>query len=56
MADFLVSDFLDLLYEDLRKDFISPLQVGKERWESYKAGRLSEIRQLLRIDLLENKI
>lgn len=55
MADFLVSDFLDLLYEDLRKDFISPLQVGKERWESYKAGRLSEIRQLLRIDLLENK-
>lgn len=55
MADFLVSDFLDLLYEDLRKDFMSPLQVGKERWESYKAGRLSEIRQLLRIDLLENK-
>lgn len=47
--------FLDLLYEDLRKDFMSPLQVGKERWESYKAGRLSEIRQLLRIDLLENK-
>ena len=32
MADFLVSDFLDLLYEDLRKDFFSPLQVGKERW------------------------
>ena len=55
MADFLVSDFLDLLYEDLRIDFMSPLQVGKERWESYKAGRLSEIRQLLRIDLLENK-
>lgn len=36
MADFLVSDFLDLLYEDLRKDFISPLQVGKERWESVR--------------------
>ena len=56
MADFLVSDFLDLLYEDLRKDFMSPLQVGKERWESYKAGRLSEIRQLLRIDLLETNM
>lgn len=55
MADFLVSDFLDLLYEDIRKDSMSPLQVGKERWESYKAGRLSEIRQWLRIDLLENK-
>ena len=47
MADFLVSDFLDLLYEDLRTDFISHLQVGTDQWESSEAATPSELRPLL---------
>lgn len=55
MTEFLVSEFLDMLYEDGRAQFVSPSQTGKDQWEDYKAGRLAEIRHFLRVDLLESR-
>ena len=55
MTEFAVSEFLDMLYEDGREQFVSPLQTEKEQWEKYKAERLTEIRSFLRIDILESR-
>ena len=53
MTEFCVSDFLDMVYEDITGKFVSPLEFAGDQWEAYKAGRKKEIKCLLRLDYLE---
>lgn len=54
MSDFRVSKFIDLLYEDMRNEFLSPIETEKEHWEQYKTERIADIKKLLHTDVLEN--
>lgn len=53
MTEFCVSDFLDMVYEDITGKFVSPLEFAGDQWEAYKAGRKKEIKCLPRLDYLE---